>query len=162
MEDNIKMGLREMEWSMDCIDLVQDTELKGSCECDDELLNSIKCGKFLDYLRTWILPPSRLLRCVRWYETDVSWLPIDTIFEGPETSVSNHLTPPNNTGHRRIQFHRGRSVRPHTWRLVSFSGRTLLHVVRHLVSYRVYYGFEPSLRNNCDIQHNLNKHKKRE
>jgi hypothetical protein len=32
----------------------------------------------------WIIRSSGLLRCVKWFETDVSGLPIDPIFKGQE------------------------------------------------------------------------------
>ena len=67
----------------------------------------------------WILPSSRLLRSVRWFETVVSELPICPSFKGqkvqetwpskieptgsPKTSVLNQLTPPNNPEDGRIQ-----------------------------------------------------------
>jgi hypothetical protein len=34
--------------SMDWIDLAQDIQMAGSCECGNELSGSIKCGEFLD------------------------------------------------------------------------------------------------------------------
>jgi hypothetical protein len=45
-EDNIKMDLQEvgcggMDWMV-----------AGTCECGIELSGSVKCGEFLDYLRT--------------------------------------------------------------------------------------------------------------
>ena len=72
----------------------------------------------------WILPSCGLLRYVRWFETDVSVLPIGFIFKGqdvqrkkwtlwpltmgpiggPETSVSNQRTPRNNPEDRRIKL----------------------------------------------------------
>jgi len=47
--------LQELGWQgTDWIDLA--AEVAGSCECSDETLGSIKCGEFLDQLRTcWIL-----------------------------------------------------------------------------------------------------------
>jgi hypothetical protein len=33
---------------MDCIDMAQDREVAGSCECGNEASDSIKCGEFLD------------------------------------------------------------------------------------------------------------------
>jgi hypothetical protein len=43
-EDNIKMHYQELEWgSMDWIYLAQD---KGTCECGNEPLGSIKCREF--------------------------------------------------------------------------------------------------------------------
>ena len=58
----------------------------------------------------WTLPFPGLLRVVKWIETDVSGLPSWTSWpfkigplSSPETSVSNHLTPPrNNPGDGRI------------------------------------------------------------
>jgi hypothetical protein len=35
---------------MDWIDLAEDMNPAGACECDNELSGSIKCGEFLDYL----------------------------------------------------------------------------------------------------------------
>jgi len=37
------------KWDMDWIELAQ---VAGSCECGNELLGSIKCGEFLDWLKT--------------------------------------------------------------------------------------------------------------
>jgi len=38
---------------MDWIDLVQERgQVAGSCECGNEPSGSIKCGKFLDWMRT--------------------------------------------------------------------------------------------------------------
>jgi hypothetical protein len=43
-EDNIKMDYQEVKWgSTGCIYLVQN---KGTCECGNETLGSIKCEKF--------------------------------------------------------------------------------------------------------------------
>jgi hypothetical protein len=36
---------------MDCIDLAEG-QVAGCCECGNELSGSIKCGEFLDCLRT--------------------------------------------------------------------------------------------------------------
>jgi hypothetical protein len=48
-EDNIKMVLQEVDEGMDMIDLAQYTgQVAGSCECGNEPLCSIKCGKFLE------------------------------------------------------------------------------------------------------------------
>ena len=42
---------------MDLIELAQDRGRRpGTCECGNELSGSIKCGEFLDWLRTgWLL-----------------------------------------------------------------------------------------------------------
>jgi hypothetical protein len=49
-EDNIKMNLREEGCGgMDWIDLAQD---RGWCECGNEPSGSVKCGEFLNELRT--------------------------------------------------------------------------------------------------------------
>jgi hypothetical protein len=51
-EDNTKMDLQEVEWGdLDSIHLAQG-RVAGTCECGNELLGSMKCGEFLDYLRT--------------------------------------------------------------------------------------------------------------
>jgi hypothetical protein len=51
LEDNIKMDLQEVGWcGMDWTGLVRDRD--SSCECDNDLSSSIKCGKFLDHLGT--------------------------------------------------------------------------------------------------------------
>jgi hypothetical protein len=48
-EDNIKMDLEEVDWGgMDWIDLAQDRDRAGCCECGNEHLSSIKCGELLD------------------------------------------------------------------------------------------------------------------
>jgi hypothetical protein len=48
-EDNIKMDLQEVRYGcMGWIELVQDRQMAGTCECGNELLGSIKCGEFLD------------------------------------------------------------------------------------------------------------------
>jgi hypothetical protein len=39
-------------WGMDWIDLAQDRQVVGTCECGDEVSGSIKCGEFLDWLQT--------------------------------------------------------------------------------------------------------------
>jgi hypothetical protein len=60
-------------------------------------------------------PRRRLLRGVRRFETDVSGLPIGSIFKGQavrvEVSVSNHITSRNNPEDGRLQFKSGGSVR---------------------------------------------------
>jgi hypothetical protein len=43
-----KAGCEGMDW----IYLAQDGQLVGTCDCSNELSGSIKCGEFLDYLRT--------------------------------------------------------------------------------------------------------------
>jgi hypothetical protein len=74
-----------------------------------------------------IISSSWLLCGVRWFETDVSGLPIGPIFKGqavkeawpsktrpidsPETSVSNNLTPRNNQQNGITQFIHGGSLR---------------------------------------------------
>ena len=49
-ENNIKMDLQEVECEgMDWIGLAQDgVRWRGTCECGNELLGSIKCRDFLD------------------------------------------------------------------------------------------------------------------
>ena len=49
------MVLQEAELrGMDQIDLVQDMgQVSGACECYTESTSSIKCGGFLDYLKTY-------------------------------------------------------------------------------------------------------------
>jgi hypothetical protein len=37
---------------MDWIELAQDRQLPGTCECGNEPSGSIKCGEFLDLLQT--------------------------------------------------------------------------------------------------------------
>ena len=69
-----------------------------------------------------ITPSSGLLRSVRWFETEVSELPIGLIFKeswplnmeqvgSTETSVLNHLKSRNNPEDGRIHFNRGESLR---------------------------------------------------
>jgi hypothetical protein len=38
--------------SMDWVDLAQNRQMEGTCECGNETLGSIKCREFLDYLKT--------------------------------------------------------------------------------------------------------------
>jgi hypothetical protein len=56
----------------------------------------------------WITSSSSgLLRGIRWFQTDVSGLPIGSIFKGtesPTTPVSNNLTLRNNAEDGRILF----------------------------------------------------------
>ena len=48
-EDNIMMDLQEVGCEgMDWIELAQDRDMVGSCECGNEPSGSIKCGEFLD------------------------------------------------------------------------------------------------------------------
>jgi hypothetical protein len=48
-EDNIKMDLQEVGCQdMDWIELAQDRQVAGTCECGNEPLGSRKCGEFLD------------------------------------------------------------------------------------------------------------------
>jgi len=53
-EDNIKMDLQEVGFGgMDWIELAQrQGQEAGTCECGNEHSGSVKCGEFLDYLRT--------------------------------------------------------------------------------------------------------------
>ena len=92
--------------------------------------------RWLPPMLNWILPSSGLLHGVRWFETDVSGLPIGPIFNAqavqdpwhftalrlkmapagsPKTSVSNHLTPRNNPEYGRIQ----------TWRSQKNAGQSV-------------------------------------
>ena len=36
---------------MDWVELAEDGQVAGTCECGNELSGSIKCGEFLDWLR---------------------------------------------------------------------------------------------------------------
>jgi hypothetical protein len=52
-EDNIKMDLKEVGYGdMDWIELAQDRQVAGTCECGNEPSGSIKCGEFLYQLQT--------------------------------------------------------------------------------------------------------------
>jgi len=52
-EENIKMDLQEVGcWGMDWIELAYDREVVGTCECGNETSGFIKCGEFLDQLKT--------------------------------------------------------------------------------------------------------------
>ena len=53
-EDNIKMDLQEGGWrGMDWVLLAQDKgRAAGSCEQNNKPSGSLKCGEFLDWLRT--------------------------------------------------------------------------------------------------------------
>jgi len=52
-EDNIKMDIHEFGWGngLDWSDSGQG-QVAGSCDCGNEPSGYIKCGKFLDWLRT--------------------------------------------------------------------------------------------------------------
>jgi hypothetical protein len=39
---------RKWDVGMDWIEFAQDRQVAGTCECGNEHLGSIKCGKFLD------------------------------------------------------------------------------------------------------------------
>jgi hypothetical protein len=48
-EDNIKANLRVVGCGgMDWIELAQDRDVAGTCDCGNEPSGSIKCGEFLD------------------------------------------------------------------------------------------------------------------
>jgi hypothetical protein len=52
-EDNMKMDLREVGWGgvgggMDWIDLAEDGQVLGSCECGNQPLDFVECWEFLD------------------------------------------------------------------------------------------------------------------
>jgi hypothetical protein len=50
-EDNIRMDLREIKWKgVDWIHLDQDMDQWRALVSSNEILGSIKCGEFLDYL----------------------------------------------------------------------------------------------------------------
>ena len=52
-EDNIKMNIQEVGFGgMDRIELARDKDSGGTCECGNEPSGSIKCGEYLDWLRT--------------------------------------------------------------------------------------------------------------
>ena len=79
-------------------------------------------------IKLWFITPRGLLRGVRWFKTDVSELPMISIFkvqaffflysmtfedgtDSTATSVSNHVTPRNDTEDGRIRFNRDGSLR---------------------------------------------------
>jgi hypothetical protein len=49
-EDNIKMDYQEMR--CEDMDLIALAQMAGTCECGNEHSGSIKCGEFLDELKT--------------------------------------------------------------------------------------------------------------
>jgi hypothetical protein len=53
-EDNVKLDLQEVGYGcMDRIELTQDRgKWRGTCESGNELTGSIKCGEFLNWLKT--------------------------------------------------------------------------------------------------------------
>jgi hypothetical protein len=56
LEENIKMGFREMGWAgINLINLTQLGQLESCCENGSELSVSIECWKVLEYLSDWVL-----------------------------------------------------------------------------------------------------------
>jgi hypothetical protein len=52
-EDNIRMDLQKVGCGgMGWIELAQDREMAGTCECNNKPSGSIKCGEVLDWLHT--------------------------------------------------------------------------------------------------------------
>jgi hypothetical protein len=51
LEDNIKMDLQEVGIGLDQAGS-EHGQAAGTCECDKENSGSIKCGEFLDWLKT--------------------------------------------------------------------------------------------------------------
>ena len=49
----LKWIFESLDGGMDWINLAQDRDVAGSCKCGDEPSGSIKCGEFLEYLRTF-------------------------------------------------------------------------------------------------------------
>ena len=47
-DSNIKMDLQEGCGGMDWIDLAQDRDVAGTCECSNEPSGCVKCREFLD------------------------------------------------------------------------------------------------------------------
>jgi hypothetical protein len=39
-------------WCMDWVELAQERQVAGTCECGNKPSGSIKCGEFLDWLKT--------------------------------------------------------------------------------------------------------------
>jgi hypothetical protein len=96
---------------------------KDTSTCRFETFLELYEVKFVRYRRltlqlNWIIPSSALLRCVWWFETDVSWLPSLRVMlsswttwylkigrvGSPETSFSKHLDPRNNPESRIIHY----------------------------------------------------------
>jgi hypothetical protein len=52
--NNIKIYIEKKEWGgMDLIELDQDREVEGSCECGNEPSGTINCWESIEWLHSW-------------------------------------------------------------------------------------------------------------